>query len=285
MSQLERVCVDELAILGVGLIGGSMGLAAKAAGAARHVIGLGRNPQKLAHAQALGCVDAWSTDLAAVASADLVVVATPVGQIAEDVLTLARLVKPGAIISDAGSTKGEIVRQLDASLPLEIAFVGGHPIAGSEKGGAEHARADLFQGQRVVLTPGKHSSHGAMEWLSNWWGRLGALVTQLTPEEHDRILAAVSHVPHAVAALLASSTPADCLSWVGTGWRDTCRVAGGDPGLWRQILVSNRADILAQLQQFAQSLEALTQALASGDEPALEQALALGRQQREQTLP
>src|SRR6476661_9795137 len=191
---------DSLAIVGVGLIGGSVGLAAKARAAARRVVGVGRNPETLARTRELGAVDEFTTDLAVgVRSADVVVFCSPVDLIARQARQAAQSAMPGALFTDAGSTKGTIVRELYGKLPDHVRFVGAHPLAGSERQGAEHASAELFAGRVCVLTPTANSDPRAVERATQFWQALGCIVKRLTPEEHDLALATTSHLPHFIA--------------------------------------------------------------------------------------
>jgi cyclohexadieny/prephenate dehydrogenase len=273
---------DSLAIVGVGLIGGSVGLAAKAQGAARHVVGIGRNPESLERALALGAIDEFTTSLAAgVRSADLIVVCSPVDLIAKQVLDAAPYAKPGAIFTDAGSTKANIVRDLDRELPAHVRFVGAHPLAGSEKQGAEHARADLFAGRVCVLTPSARTDPAAVARVHLFWQTLDMVVKPLTPEEHDLALATTSHLPHFVAALLAGSLPEQWRAFTATGFRDTTRIAAGDPGLWTAIARENALALAHTLDQFAGRLNELRTAVLNHDGETLTRILADAKKVRD----
>lgn len=257
---------DSLAIVGVGLIGGSIGLAAKAKTATRHVIGIARNPDSLAKANSLGIIDEFTTHLAAgVRSADLVVFCTPVDQIVRQAREAATYAQPGALITDAGSTKANIVRDLDKSLPSHIRFVGAHPLAGSEKQGAENSRADLFDGRVCVLTPTPRTDPTALQRVTLFWERLGCVVKQLTPEEHDLALATTSHLPHFVAALLASQLPKKWSEYTATGFRDATRIASGDPALWTAIAHENALALSHTMERFRDRLDDLREAVLNQD--------------------
>ncbi|HVK12331.1 MAG TPA: prephenate dehydrogenase [Gemmataceae bacterium] len=272
---------DSLAIVGVGLIGGSVGLAAKARGAARHVVGIGRNAESLERAKTLGAIDEFTTDLVGVRSADLVVVCSPVDLIAKQVLDAARHAKPGAIFTDAGSTKANIVRDVDRELPGGVRFVGTHPLAGSEKQGADNARADLFAGRVCVLTPSAKTDPAAAERVHLFWQTLGMVVKRLTPEEHDLALATTSHLPHFVAALLAGSLPEQWRAFTATGFRDTTRIAAGDPGLWTAIARENAVALAYTLDQFAGRLHELRTAVLNQDGDTLTRILADAKKVRD----
>jgi prephenate dehydrogenase len=268
---------QRVAIVGVGLIGGSIGAALRQRGLAAEVIGIGRRAASLAKAQAAGTIDRGTTNLVdGVADADVVIVATPVGDIVDTVRSVA-LAAPRAIITDAGSTKAEICRDVRRKLgdnPHQAAvpatrFVGSHPLAGGHRTGPEHARADLLVGRTVVITPEDDTPAGLVERLKEFWESLGAEVALLSPVEHDRALAATSHLPHLVAAALAAATPEEWLRLAATGWGDTTRIAAGDAQLWTQIFNQNRAAVIDALRRFEHRLAAFEEALAAGDSASL----------------
>jgi prephenate dehydrogenase len=274
-----------LSIVGVGLIGGSLGLAARKHKVAHRVIGVGRNPKSLAKALDLGAADEVTTDLYhGVREADLVVVCTPVESVAQFVHEAALNARPKTLMTDAGSTKELIVKQVEADLrkhKSQVDYVGSHPMAGSEKSGVEHARAELFEGHAVIVTPTKKSSPDAVERVHDFWQALGANVFQMSPAEHDRAVAAMSHVPHVVATALAAATAATSLPLAGGGWLDTTRIAAGDPELWRQILAQNRTHALKGLAQFEKVLAAMRAALESENDAKLLKLLEAGKNIRD----
>jgi prephenate dehydrogenase len=273
---------DSLTIVGVGLIGGSIGLSAKTRTNTRRVVGVGRNPDTLARARDLGAIDEFTTDLAAgVRSADAVVFCSPVDQIARQAREAAGYARPGALFTDAGSTKANIVRNLDGHLPAHIRFVGAHPLAGSEKQGAEHARADLFEGRVCVLTPTPRTDLAALEWATLFWSALGCEVKRLTPEEHDLALATTSHLPHFVAALLAARLPDKWQPFTATGFRDTTRIASGDPALWAAIARENALGLAHALDQFAAQLDDLRKAVLNQDADELTDLLTAAKRVRD----
>ena len=275
--------LEQLTIVGVGLIGGSVGLAAKAAGLARRVVGVGRDERTLERAVALGAIDRATKDLSeAAADADLVVVCTPVDRIAADVLTAARAAPPRAIITDAGSTKGNILRELAGKLPPRGAmFIGSHPLAGSEKRGAAHGRADLFHDRLVVVTPTADTDIEALSVVELFWQRLGARVVRMDPFEHDKALAVTSHLPHAAAAGLAGVTPLEWLNLSAGGFRDTTRVAAGDPDLWAAIFAANRDEVLAATDAYLRRMGQFRAALEGRDAAALVAWLTEAKQVRD----
>jgi prephenate dehydrogenase len=267
-----------LAIIGVGLIGGSIGLAAKRRGLAERVLGVGRRQATLDTAIARGAIDEAHFDVApAVACADIAVFCTPVDLIATQVLECAASCSPGALLTDAGSTKAGIVDRLEGKLPLGVSFVGSHPLAGSEKQGPEHASADLFQNRLTVVTPTAQTDPAIAERTASFWRSLGSRVTFMNPEEHDRALAMTSHLPHLLAAALAGILPVELQALTATGFRDTTRVAGGDPSLWTAIFGQNRAAVLAALGLLDERLSELRTALESRDWQTLHDLLAQAR--------
>ncbi len=260
---------DTVAIVGVGLIGGSIGLALRERKLARQVIGIGRRQTSLDAARKIGAIHQGVTTLAAgVAEAQLLVVATPVDTIAERVIQAAAVAPPGCLITDAGSTKATIVALVDAGLAHRRSgprFVGSHPLAGDHRTGPEHARADMFDGRTVVVTPTEHTRPAAVTEASGFWQSLGANVVTMSPEKHDAALAMTSHLPHLVAIALASATPQEFLQLTASGWRDTTRIAGADPKLWQPIFASNRERVLDALDVLSKKIEGLRDALDQGD--------------------
>lgn len=272
---------NNVAIVGVGLIGGSVGLALRERGLADQITGIGRRAESLRIAKRMGAVTRTTTDLrSGAAKADMVVVCTPVAHIAGHVREAAASCN-GAMITDAGSTKADIVTRLDAELPATARFVGSHPLAGSEQSGAAHARADLFVDRVVVVTPTRRTPRDDLLVVAQFWKSLGAEVVEMTPAAHDRALAATSHVPHLVAFGLAASVPAADFPLAATGLRDTTRIAGSDPELWAQILLSNQREVLKALDRFERSTTALREALAQADEKRLIKLLAQAKRKRD----
>jgi cyclohexadieny/prephenate dehydrogenase len=270
---------NTVTIVGVGLIGGSIGLAVKSRGLARQVIGVGRDARTLERAREAGVIDQAAINLEdGVASADLIVVCTPVDRIAEDVVRSARFAPRRAVITDAGSTKGNILRELQGRLsPEQALFVGSHPLAGSEKKGAVNARADLFANRLVVVTPTADTDLEAVAVVERFWRLLEARVIRMDPELHDRALATTSHLPHAVASALAGVTPVEWLPLTAGGFCDSTRIAAADPALWTAIFLANQAAVLAATEQYLQRLSAFRDALAAGNAPAIHDWLAEGK--------
>lgn len=275
---------EQVTIVGVGLIGGSVGLAVRARGLAARVVGVAHEPDGPARALAKGAVDSVTTDLpAGVREADLVVVCTPVDRIATTILAAAPHVRSGTILTDVGSTKEAIVRAVGQGLPEGVHFVPAHPLAGSEKSGVENARADLFEGRLVVLTGAADGPDPrAEERVRRFWEGLGARVVRMaSPRDHDRAVAATSHLPHAVAAAVVRGVPRDWLAVCGPGFRDVTRVAAGDPHLWAAIFLSNREPVLAALARFREQLDRFGLLLERGDGAGLAAWLAEAKRGRD----
>lgn len=273
--------VQALAVVGVGLIGGSVALAARRHRVTDRIIGVDRDPAALDQARTAGVIDdACLEGLDAARESDLVVVCTPVDDIAAQVVTAA--CRPGVIVTDTGSTKATIVAAVrSAHLAPGAAFVPGHPLAGSEKQGPAHARADLFEGKLVVLTPDAETDAHAVAQVRSFWEALGARVRLMDAAEHDRALALTSHLPHLVASALAGSLPPGLDDLAATGFRDTTRLASGDPRLWEAIFRANRAGVLEALGQFEERLRTFRDALARDDADALKVLLALAKSVRD----
>lgn len=271
--------VRTLAVLGVGLIGGSFAQALRAAGSVEHVIGVGRSRANLDVAQRAGIVDrAFALDDAwpqALQGADVVLVATPVAQYPALLRALAPHLAPHAIVTDAGSTKQDVVAAARATLGAAFPrFVPGHPIAGSEQSGAGAADATLYAGREVILTPVADTDATATERVAQLWRSVGAHVTTMTPERHDAALAVVSHLPHLLAfAFMAHAADrgdaGEVLAHAGAGFRDFTRIAGSAPEMWRDVALANRDALLAELDGYRAALDTLRERLAARDGAAL----------------
>jgi prephenate dehydrogenase len=273
--------LEGIAIVGIGLIGGSVGLAARSRKLAKRVVGIGRSAARLVDAVSLGAIDEFALDLAGVEGCDLIVVCTPVGQIASDVLSAAKIAKPGALLVDAGSTKAKLVAEIENSLPKTVEFVGCHPIAGSQRSGAHAARADLFENRLTIVTPTGSTSTGALKRASDFWKALGSRVVEMSPDHHDEVLATTSHLPHLLASAMAMTTPKEWLEFIGGGWRDQTRIAAGEPGNWMQIFLANREMLLRSLHGAEQNIAAFRAALESNDHSALQTLLIKGKEHRD----
>ncbi len=268
-----------VAIVGVGLIGGSLGMALKGRRLAHRVIGIGRNPERLDKAVALGAIDAGMTDLAlGVAEADVVVLCTTVGHIVETLPGVLKAVKPGAVVTDVGSTKGAIARQA-AGFPF---FVGGHPIAGSEQAGVEAATPLLFEEATWAVTPTEGSDPGAVRTVERLARKVGATTLTLSPEAHDSMLAVTSHLPHVLASSLMRQASAaqrihpQTQRLTAGSFADATRVAASPPEIWRDVCLTNREALLAALRGFQAELDALEAAVEAGDAAQIEAFFAAG---------
>ena len=271
-----------VAIVGVGLIGGSIGLALQRRGLAERVVGIGRRQSSLRAARRVGAVTTTTIDLAkGVAEADLIVVCTSVGQIVEHVRRAAAACPEGTLLTDAGSTKQQIVEELDGALPRGCRCLGSHPLAGSEKSGPTHANAELFEGRPAIITPTRNTRAEDFDLITDFWEGLGSVVSQMSPAEHDQALAMTSHLPHVASAALAAALPETLFRLTGSGMHDTTRLAAGDPALWREILLQNRFNVLASLEHFRTRLAAVHAALRAGDGDALEQLLRTAKKNRD----
>jgi prephenate dehydrogenase len=273
---------NTVAIIGPGLIGGSIGLALRKRGLAAHVTGIGRRKESLAKALDLGAATSISTSIdEGVKDADVVVVCTPVNEIAGHLLQAASATPDRALLTDAGSTKSSIVAKVEDGLPKGKHFVGSHPLAGGEKNGVDFARADLFEGKIVAVTPTLKTNSADVQVVSEFWQSLGANVLSISPEAHDCALATTSHLPHLVASAAAQITPVADLQLTAGGWRDLTRIASGDPDLWSQILVDNRASILNSLAGFEKTMAEFRLALEQADGAKLRQLLMEAKLRRD----
>lgn len=279
--------IRQLSIVGVGLLGGSVAKAARSGGLARRIVGVGRDPERLRPAVDDGTLDTAVTDLeAGVREADVILLAAPVLAIEGLLERVWGAAANGALITDVGSTKRNIVRaaeRLAATRPL--GFVGSHPLAGSEQAGYRVARADLFRGATVVVTPTEKTELAALKATTELWEALGARVTSLDPETHDRTVAAISHLPHLIACALvdgAGRVEPGALELAARGFRDTTRIAGGDPDMWTEIFLANRDALTAGIEAFRQALGDLQRVIETGRADALRAELARIKAIREQ---
>jgi prephenate dehydrogenase len=251
-----------LSILGVGLLGGSIGLAVKNLTSGGEVIGYGHRPATLDAAVQSGAIDRGTTSAAeAVNDADLVILCTPVGLFRPLLQEIAGSLKAGAIVTDVGSTKRSVVALAGELLPAGVHFVGSHPMAGSEKRGVAFARADLFTGALCILTPTDRTNPGALAKVENFWSALGMRTKRLSPNDHDRLVSDISHLPHALAASLVAMQSDEALELAGKGFQDTTRVAAGDAGLWRDILLDNADCVKSSIARLRVQLDELEERL------------------------
>ena len=278
--------IRRLCVVGPGLLGGSIALAARARGLAAEIVVVGRSEASVAPAVRARAADRGTTDFAAgLRGADFCVLATPVATLERQLAAVWAVAEPGIVITDVGSTKGRIVataERLAAERPLD--FVGSHPMAGSERAGFGEARADLFAGATVILTPTERTAPAALARVRAFWDALGGRITVLDPLTHDRATAAVSHLPHLVADALVDAVlrmdPA-FLDVAARGFRDTTRIAASSPPVWREIFQDNRAALAEALAAFRKSLDHLEAVIAMGDAAAVETELERIKQHRE----
>ena len=282
--------LDKVVIVGVGLIGGSFALGLKAAGAVRRVVGIGREPQAMARALELGIVDEVATSFEEARDADLVLLAAPVAQTGRILAALLPHLGARTVVTDAGSTKGDVVAAARDVLGERIhQFVPGHPIAGSESNGPDAAIATLYRGKKAVLTPLAENADDAVELVAEAWRACGALIHMLSPLEHDRVFAAVSHLPHLLAYALvddiAAKPHADLLfQYAASGFRDFTRIAGSSPEMWRDISLANQAALLTELDAYLAQLTTLRARLAASDGAALEAVYANAQRARREWI-
>jgi prephenate dehydrogenase len=283
--------IPRLAIIGVGLIGGSLALALKAAGAVGEVVGIGRGLTNLEKALELGVVDRITRDAAAgVRDADLVFLATPVLALPEATASIASHLKAGAILTDGGSVKGSVARAIEPLLPPGVHFVPGHPIAGTEKSGAEAAFATLYRGRRCILTPTDRTDRGALELVRRVWETAGSEVVLMDVEKHDRVLAAISHLPHMVAYSLVNAVSTydryeeNILEYSAGGFRDFTRIASSDPTMWRDIALTNRDALLEMMERFERFFAELKEDVRSGEGEKLFEFFLRSKESRDAIL-
>jgi prephenate dehydrogenase len=268
----KEILVPRLAVVGVGLIGGSLALALKEAGAVGEVVGIGRGRSNLETALKLGIVDRIAEGPAdGVGDADLVFLATPVLSLREVAASLLPHMKPGAVLTDGGSVKGAVVSAIEPLVPPGIHFVAGHPIAGTEQSGAEAAFATLFHNRRCILTPTDRTDPGALDLVRRVWEKVGSRVVLMDVEKHDRILGAISHLPHMVAYCLVNAVGSydryeeNLLEYSAGGFRDFTRIASSDPTMWRDIALTNKEALLEMMERFETFFAELRKDVRDGD--------------------
>jgi prephenate dehydrogenase len=307
---MPTAAIDKLVIIGVGLIGGSFALALREAKQVRHIVGIGRSRGNMQRAQAVGAIDEIGISLPmALKDADLVFLATPVGQTEAVMARISPCLEPDTVVTDAGSTKQNVIAAARRQLSPHLRnFVPGHPIAGAELSGAGAADADLFHDRNVVLTPLPETSAGAASLVAELWKACGSRVFRMSAAEHDDILAAVSHLPHVLSFALMNHAslnrshrtgnslsspqspaqpqdePYDPLQFAGTGFRDMVRIAGSSAEMWRDICLANREALIRQIDAYQEELAALRQMLASGNAGELENLFSRARDARKRWL-
>jgi len=281
----------QVAIVGVGLIGGSLGMILRRKALADHIVGIGRRVDNLKTAVELGAIDRYVADpKEGVQGADLVILATPVDTYDRHLKEWSHCLAPGAIVSDVGSVKGTLVEQSEAAMPAGVHFVGAHPIAGKEKTGVAAGSDQLFKGARCILTPTKRTDPQALERIRQLWEETGSIVLTMDPHLHDQILGAVSHLPHVAAFALINAladlrdhrlAALDLAGHSGGGLRDTTRIAASSPEMWRDIFLWNRDNLVSYIDGYQRALEEFKQLIKTGDSAGIEKALERAKGERE----
>ena len=285
----------QVAIIGVGLIGGSLGMILRRQNMAATVVGIGRRTENLKTAVEMGAIDRYVSDpREGVAAADFVLLATPVDTYERHLTDWASCLKPGTIVSDVGSVKGELVMRTESLMPPGVQFVGAHPIAGKEKTGVAAGSETLFAGARCILAPTAQTDPVALEKDRALWEAAGSIVLDMDPLLHDKILGAVSHLPHVAAFALMTALAdvrdhgvpeLDLAGHSGGGLRDTTRIAASSPEMWRDIFLWNRENLLQLIETYQRHLGEFKRLIAAGDAAGIEKQLEIAKHEREQLAP
>lgn len=281
-------------IIGIGLLGGSLGLALKKQRLAETVVGIGRRQENLELAIQMGAIDQFFLEPHdAVSQSDLIVLATPVETYLPQIHLWGKDLAPAAIVSDVGSVKGQLVSKIESMLPPSTFFVGAHPIAGKEKSGVAHADSRLFQGARCIVTPTPNTDAQALGRVRHLWETVGSVVASMDPMDHDWVFGAVSHLPHIAAFSLMhtlealqgrTSQAADLLNFSGGGLRDTTRIAASSPEMWRDICVANHENLVEMVDRYIQQLQNFRELLSKEDAPGLHEAISRAKASRERLI-
>lgn len=282
--------LNKLVIIGVGLIGGSFAMALRKAGMVKLIVGVGRNKENMQYALSLGVIDEIADDpVSAIQDADFVMLAMPVGQTTNIMAQIAPHLDPQTVLTDVGSTKQDVIAAAQSYLTDNLKnFVPGHPIAGAELSGVGAAQADLFRDKHLILTPLAKTATHAIDQVIKCWQGCGAQISQMRADEHDKVLAATSHLPHILAFTLmnylrnsSENDPNNLLRFAGSGFRDFTRIASSSPEMWRDISLANREALLTQIDAYKNALTSLQKDLENGDAHALEKAFTEARTIRE----
>lgn len=281
----------QVAIVGVGLIGGSLGMVMRSKAIADEVVGIGRRQENLKTAVELGAIDRYVSDpKEGVQNADLVILATPVDTYERHLKEWAHCLRPGTIVSDVGSVKGSLVERSEAVMPAGVHFVGAHPIAGKEKTGVAAGSVHLFKGARCIVTPTPKTDPHALERIKRLWEETGSILVTMDPHLHDQILGAVSHLPHVVAFALMIAladvrdqqlSSLDLARHSGGGLRDTTRIAASSPEMWRDIFLWNRDNLLSLIETYQRTLEDIKRLIAEGKGAEIERMLERAKRERD----
>lgn len=276
---------NRITILGVGLLGASFALALKKNGLCNTITGYGRNTENLQRAKELNIIDSFEQDpVAACSDSDLIMLSAPVGSFPGLAKAIAPALKKGAVLTDVGSVKGMLVREIEKMMPKDVHYIGGHPIAGSDRSGIDSANAELFRNARCVITPTENSDPSALDKIKNLWKSLGSEIIILNPEEHDRIYASVSHLPHLIAYAMVNTVAEMDRSYFdfsGKGFRDSTRIACSSEDLWNDICLFNRDNLIEALAVFQKNLDMLNRYLKAGDSDSLKAEFRKARTLRE----
>lgn len=285
MNLVSRLYFEKIAIIGVGLIGASFALAMKKYGLCGEVIGCDRKEVNLQRAKEKAIIDSFELDpVKACYGSDLVLFATPVGSFIDIAKKVSSSLKIGAIVTDVGSVKGSLVYDIEALMPEGVHFVGAHPIAGSERSGIDKAEANIFNGAKCIITPTEKTDRDALGKIVHIWKTFGSIVEFVNPEEHDKIYALVSHLPHLIAYMVVNAvadTDSSYLRFSGQGFIDTTRLALSSPELWRDICIMNKDNILKSIEVFKNNLVGLSQYLKASDSESLERQFQRAQRLRE----
>jgi cyclohexadieny/prephenate dehydrogenase len=274
---MGKVIYKKIALIGIGLIGSSLARIVRREGLAEHVSISSRRSETLDRAKELGLGDSYSTEMAeAVKDADLVIVSVPVGSSGAVAEAIASSLKPGAVVTDVGSTKASVIAQMQPHIPAGVHFIPGHPLAGTEKSGPDAGFAELFENRWCILTPPEGTDADEIARLTRFWEACGSHVDTMDPAHHDRVLAIVSHLPHLIAYNIVGTaddlelvTQSEVIKYSATGFRDFTRLAASDPEMWRDVCLNNRDAILEMLSRFSEDLSSLQRMIRWGDGEAL----------------
>jgi prephenate dehydrogenase len=282
---MRELLFNNVTIIGVGLLGASCALALKGRGLCGTVCGYGRKEANLRQAKDRGIIDEYSLEIRkACEHADLVILSTPVGSFKKIVREIRDVLKKNTLITDVGSVKGHLVKELEELMPEGVRYVGSHPIAGSDRSGIGNARADLFDGVSCIVTPSACSEKNAVQQITTLWESCGANVEIMDPMRHDEIYAAVSHLPHLIAYALVNTVDdsnAEYLKYAGPGFKDTTRIALSSPEMWRDISLLNRNNLIALIERFGNNLDIIASMIRNADAEGLEHEFSKARTLRE----